>query len=91
MFKMRITLAAFLVIILVLLAGCVHSKNASLGKSSKYKPQSFLYQLKKPKVIQLSASDCPWDKSFSIKNKDAPKVYGDRYARKQNKKLKKAL
>lgn len=37
--------------------------------------QRFLGKKYKPKVIQLSANDCPWDKSFIIKNVPKQKVY----------------
>lgn len=46
---------------------------------------------KKPKVIQLKPADCPWDKTFVIKNAPKRKEYGASYAKKQNRKVEKAL
>ncbi|WP_430933098.1 hypothetical protein [Saccharicrinis sp. 156] len=46
---------------------------------------------KKPKVVLSEPADCPCDKTYVIKNTPKRKLNGASYAKKQNRKLKKAL
>ena len=77
---------ALITIGLLIISGC-----ATSNPKTNYRPNSIFYKLNKPKVIQLSPSDCPWDKTYVIKNKPKHKVYGSSFAKKQNKKIKDAL
>lgn len=85
------TICSIVIIMVMLLAGCTAGKSVQKSKKTSYKPNSVFYRLKKPKVIQLGPLDCPWDKSYIIKNKKGYRSYGDSYAKKQNKKMEDAL
>jgi hypothetical protein len=44
-----------------------------------------------PKIIQLGPEDCPWDRTYKIKNYPKRKEYGPDYAKKENKSMKDAM
>jgi hypothetical protein len=46
---------------------------------------------KKPKIVQLRPADCPWTQTYRIVNAPDKKRYGDKYAKKQNKRMKNGL
>ena len=46
---------------------------------------------KKTNVVQLRPADCPWAQTYSIRNAPDKKRYGDKYAKKQNKRMKNGL
>jgi hypothetical protein len=45
----------------------------------------------KPKIIQLGPEDCPWDRTYKIKNYPERKEYGPGYAKKEDNSMKDAL
>jgi hypothetical protein len=44
-----------------------------------------------PKIIQLGPEDCPWDRTYKIKNYPERKEYGPGYAKKEDNSMKDAL
>ena len=54
-------------------------------RSESYAEKGFK---KEPRVFELDATKCPSYRTFVIKNEKERKVYGPKYARKENEKLK---
>ena len=92
MLQRRILFTGYVSIIILcvlLVNSCNVIVNSSRGDYTISKKN--IHNSKKPKVVQLKPSDCPWNKTYVIKNERKHKVYGAKYAKKQNRKLKNAL
>ncbi|MFW5700027.1 MAG: hypothetical protein ACOCXS_03885 [Bacteroidota bacterium] len=77
------------IVFILLLLGMATSSCSTIFQSSgaSRADKRAIEKRKKPKVIQLDPLECPWDKTYRIKNAPDRKEYGRDYAKKQNKKL----
>lgn len=89
--KKKITQIFFTVILIgvgVTINSCSTLRLPEPGQSISGKG---IKQNKKPRIIQLGPTDCPWDQNYMIKNKRDKNTYGAKYARELNKNLEPAL
>jgi len=72
---------------MLLFNSCSPSCAIAAGSRIRYMYEKKIGNIGKPKVIQLGPSDCPSYKTCKIKNGSKHKRYGDKYAKRQNRRM----